>query len=147
MQERSGNTPPGEPRGFPRSLAIVLLGPLVGAFLAFAYFMLFNLGEPLSSDDLFQGVMSLLLIILGVGWVAGLPAAAISALVWHFLEPRLSTAMRLPAALIVGALSSVATTLPVIYAVFGASIINLPVIAGIGALAMAATAVPAKKPS
>ncbi|HEY8577916.1 MAG TPA: hypothetical protein VIL88_16435 [Devosia sp.] len=147
MVAEGGETPTSELRRFPRALAIVLFGPLVGALAAFAFFMLLNVGDPPPPDDLLYAVFSMLLITLAIGWVTGLPAAALSALVWHFLEPRLRGAARVLAALVIGAVTSLATSLPIIYIVFGGTFFNFngfALVGTIGALSMVATALPGR---
>ncbi|WEK03124.1 MAG: hypothetical protein P0Y65_13025 [Candidatus Devosia phytovorans] len=141
--------PNSEPARLPRALAIIFFGPLVGGLAAFGLMMGMNTGSPIPADEMVQAVFTLLLISMTVGWVTGLPAAAISALAWHFAEPRLSGWPRIFAAPAIGAFASAATSVPIIYAMFGNVFVNLngyAVIAAIGALAMAVTALPRRKP-
>nr|WP_314261909.1 hypothetical protein [uncultured Devosia sp.] len=137
-----------KPDRLPRALTIIFFGPLVGGLAAFALMMGMNTGSPLPADEMIQAVLTLLLISMTVGWVTGLPAAVISALVWHFAEPRLNGWPRLLAAPAIGAMASAATSVPIIFAMFGNVFINLngyAVIFAIGAIAMAVTALPRRK--
>ena len=148
MSEEGGTAPRATLRRFPRSLVIVVFGPLVGALAAFVYFLVLDLIDAPPADDFIQAAFSLFAITVVTGWVTGLPAAAISALAWHFLEPRLGTRLRLPAALAIGALTSISTTLPIVLAVFGRSVINangILLVGAIGALALAVTALPGQR--
>ena len=150
MEGESGATPKPEPRRFPRSLAIVFFGPLVGAFAAFVLFVLLNVGNPPSMDDLAYVIFSMFLITVAIGWLCGLPAAVLSALIWHVAGRRLHGVPRLLAALVIGAGTSMAAALPIIYTVFGSTFINVNgyvVIGGIGAFAMAVTALPPMRPA
>lgn len=141
-----------KPPRFPRSFVIIVFGPLIGALVVLAGVLVFSLiaGNPPPADDLGYVIGVGSLLIISFGWVAGILPAILSAILWHFIAPRVTGWLRVLAALGIGAVSSVAAGWPIFTVYFQATHITPPalaMLATVGAIAMAATALPGERSS
>lgn len=132
---------------FPRSFAIIVFGPLIGALVVLAgvFVSSFIAGNPPPADNLVYVIGVSSGLVIGFGWVAGLLPAILSAIIWRFVAPRVTGWARVLAALGIGAMSSVAAGWPIFPVYFQATHITpqgLAMLATVGALAMVATALP-----
>jgi hypothetical protein len=136
-------------RPLPRSFIIIVFGPLVGAMAVFLYAILAGIieGTPLPTDPgLF--LFYALFLVLAFGWLAGLLPAILSALAWKFVAPRVAGWRRVAAALATGAIASMVAGWPIFVLYFPATQVTpqgTAVLGVIGAIAMAATALPGDK--
>lgn len=135
-------------RRFPRSFVIVVFGPLVGALTVFAWMMVAAVFDPPPGDDVIVMLGMLALVVIAFGWMAGLLPAILAAIAWKFVEPRVHGWRRVASALVIGAVTSMLAAWPIFIFYFRATQITpqgMAMLAGIGAVAMAATALPGKK--
>ncbi|UXN75885.1 hypothetical protein N8D56_27200 (plasmid) [Devosia sp. A8/3-2] len=135
---------------FFRSFVIIVFGPLVGALVVLAYVVLASFidGSPPPADDLGYVIGVGFALVISFGWVAGLLPAILSAILWHFIAPRFMGWLHVLVALAIGALTSMAAGWPILAVYFQAAQITpqgLAMLAFVGSLAMAATALPCKK--
>lgn len=102
-----------KPSGLTRNLLIIGLGPLIGGLIV--YLIMMGMTAPWFDSDLFGSLWFGAVLYIGFGWLAGLAPAAVSALLWQQLHmDGRPLAWRIPAAQVIGAVTSVVLTWPVI---------------------------------
>lgn len=126
---------------FPRWMAIVLLGPLVGSA---ALFVLAAVLEPPPGG--LEDMGFLFAMVLFFGWMVGLLPAIMAAALWCMLPPDLSFGLRALASLVIGSVCGLVGSVPGL-ALFGGGLSGAPfwsfvLLAFAGAVGLAATALP-----